>query len=80
MVLGGSWVVRSGVISPRIWVLSIVTLLITPTYVRQSGVFVCVEWSSSQTNGLRLSKPLHPREPSLRVHSDLLLICFAYSQ
>ena len=29
-VLGGSWVVISGVISPLIWVISIVTLLITP--------------------------------------------------
>ena len=27
-VLGGSWVVISGAISPRIWVISIVTLLI----------------------------------------------------
>ena len=26
---GGSWVVISGVISPRIWVITIVTLLIT---------------------------------------------------
>ena len=56
MVLGGSWVVLSGVISPRIWVISAVTLLIT----HLCGVFVCVEWSSSQTNGLRPSKPLHP--------------------
>ena len=29
-VLGGSWVVISGVISVLIWVISIVTLLITP--------------------------------------------------
>ena len=29
-LLGGSWVVISGVISPLIWVTSIVTLLITP--------------------------------------------------
>ena len=29
-VLGGSWVVISGVISPLIWVISIVTLLIPP--------------------------------------------------
>ena len=29
-VLGGSWVVISGVISPLIWVIAIVTLLITP--------------------------------------------------
>ena len=28
-LLGGSWVVISGVISPLIWVISIVTLLIT---------------------------------------------------
>ena len=28
MILGGSWVVISGVISPLIWVISIVTLLI----------------------------------------------------
>ena len=30
MVLGGSWVVVSGVIGPLIWVVTIVTLLITP--------------------------------------------------
>ena len=30
MILGGSWVVISGVISPLIWVITIVTLLITP--------------------------------------------------
>ena len=30
LLLGGSWVVISGVISPLIWVISIVTLLITP--------------------------------------------------
>ena len=29
-LLGGSWAVISGVISPLIWVISIVTLLITP--------------------------------------------------
>ena len=29
-ILGGSWVVISGVISPFIWVIAIVTLLITP--------------------------------------------------
>ena len=29
-LLGGSWVVISGVISPPIWVTTIVTLLITP--------------------------------------------------
>ena len=29
-VLGGSWAVISGVISPRIWVIIMVTLLITP--------------------------------------------------
>ena len=29
-LLGGSWVVISGVISPLIWVVSIATLLITP--------------------------------------------------
>ena len=29
-VLGGSWVVISGVISPLIWVITIVTLLRTP--------------------------------------------------
>ena len=29
-VLGGSWVVISGVISPLIWVISLATLLITP--------------------------------------------------
>ena len=29
-LLGGSWVVISGLISPLIWVISIVTLLITP--------------------------------------------------
>ena len=29
-LLGGSWVVISGVISPLIWVITIVTLLITP--------------------------------------------------
>ena len=29
-VLGGSWVVIGGVISPLIWVITIVTLLITP--------------------------------------------------
>ena len=29
-LLGGSWVVISGIISPLIWVRSIVTLLITP--------------------------------------------------
>ena len=29
-VLGGSWVVITGVISPLIWVRTIVTLLITP--------------------------------------------------
>ena len=28
-LLGGSWVVFSGVISPLLWVISIVTLLIT---------------------------------------------------
>ena len=30
VLLGASWVVISGVISPLIWVISIVTLLITP--------------------------------------------------
>ena len=30
VVLGGSWVVISGVISPLIWVIITVTLLITP--------------------------------------------------
>ena len=29
-VLGGSWVVTSGVMSPLIWVISVVTRLITP--------------------------------------------------
>ena len=29
-LLGGSWVVISGLISPLKWVISIVTLLITP--------------------------------------------------
>ena len=29
-VLGGSWVVITGVVSPLIWVITIVTLLITP--------------------------------------------------
>ena len=29
-MLGGSWVVISGVISPLIWVITIVTLLLTP--------------------------------------------------
>ena len=29
-MLGGSWVVISGVISPPIWVINIATLLITP--------------------------------------------------
>ena len=29
-ILGGSWVVISGVISPLVWVISIVTLLINP--------------------------------------------------
>ena len=29
-VLGGSWVVISGVISPLIWVINTVTLLMTP--------------------------------------------------
>ena len=29
-LLGGSWVVISGVVSPPIWVTTIVTLLITP--------------------------------------------------
>ena len=29
-LLGGSWVVISGVVSPLIWVITIVTLLITP--------------------------------------------------
>ena len=29
-LLGGSWVVISGVISPQIWVIAIVTLLVTP--------------------------------------------------
>ena len=29
-VLGGSWVVTSGVISPFIWVIVLVTLLIAP--------------------------------------------------
>ena len=29
-MLGGSWVVISGVISPLIWVIILVTLLITP--------------------------------------------------
>ena len=29
-LLGGSWVVRSGVKSPRIWAIAIVILLITP--------------------------------------------------
>ena len=31
-LLGGSWVVISGVISPLIWVISILTLLTTPLY------------------------------------------------
>ena len=31
-LLGGSWVVISRAISPLIWVISIVTLLITPSY------------------------------------------------
>ena len=30
LLLGGSWVVTSGDISPLIWVITIVTLLITP--------------------------------------------------
>ena len=29
VIFGGSWVVRSGVISPLVWVINIVTLLIT---------------------------------------------------
>ena len=29
-LLGGSWVVKSGEISPLVWVITIVTLLITP--------------------------------------------------
>ena len=29
-ILGGSWLVISGVISPPIWVVTMVTLLITP--------------------------------------------------
>ena len=31
-LLGGSWVVISGVISPLIWVIILATLLITPHY------------------------------------------------
>ena len=31
-VLGGSWVVITGVISPLMWVVSIVTSLVTPTW------------------------------------------------
>ena len=30
ILLGGSWVVKSGVKSPLIWVITIVTLLLTP--------------------------------------------------
>ena len=30
ILLGGSWVVISGVVSPLIWVISVVTLLIIP--------------------------------------------------
>ena len=29
-ILGGSWVVISGVLSPLIWVITVVTLLLTP--------------------------------------------------
>ena len=31
-VLGGSWVVITGVIGPLMWVVSIVTSLVTPTW------------------------------------------------
>ena len=32
LLLGGSWVAISGVIGPPIYIINIVTLLITPTY------------------------------------------------
>ena len=35
VLLGGSWVAISGVISPLIWVLTIVTLLISPLITTQ---------------------------------------------
>ena len=37
-VLGGSWVVISGVRSPLIWVINIVTLLSTPLITTHEGV------------------------------------------
>ena len=46
-MLGGSWVVLSLVISPRIWIIAIVTLLITPLTTTHEppsstkGVHVC---------------------------------------
>ena len=32
LLLGGSWVVISGVLSPLIWAIAVVTLLITPLF------------------------------------------------
>ena len=44
--LGGSWVVLSGVISPLIWVIRTVTLLITPFITTHEPPGLQPRWSS----------------------------------
>ena len=55
-LLGGSWVVISGVISPLIWVITIVTLLITPLITNHEP--------PSRALGLRRAMPPRTTEKS----------------
>ena len=55
-ILGGSWVVISGVISPLIWVIIIVTLLITPL----------ITTHEPPSRGLKIQKVCQPHALSLK--------------
>ena len=56
-MLGGSWVVISGVTSPRIWVISIVTLLITLLITTHEPPSGCGKHHKIRTRSLTLWLP-----------------------
>ena len=70
-LLGGSWVVISGVIRPLIWVITIVTILITLLITTHEPP------SKPQTPTLFLSFPKHFLSiPSLKVRNPAYQPCF----
>ena len=54
-LLGGSWVVISGVISPLIWVITIVTLLITPLIPNHEPPSISTGQGAANDHGLTLN-------------------------